>query len=81
MLQLPVGLSISVTIRVGNELGAGQPQRAKRAAYVGVALAGETTADMILIVYTILYSCSLQCYFNYPFSTIDPNCYWENIYH
>ena len=45
MLQLPVGLSISVTIRVGNELGAGQPQRAKRAAYVGVALAGETTAD------------------------------------
>ena len=29
-----------MTIRVGNELGAGQPQRAKRAAYVGVALAG-----------------------------------------
>ena len=40
-LQAPVGLSISVTIRVGNELGAGQPQRAKRAAYTGVLVASK----------------------------------------
>ena len=33
-VQLPLGLSIAGTVRVGNELGAGQPQKAKRAAYV-----------------------------------------------
>ena len=40
-LQAPLGFSISVTIRVGNELGAGQPQRAKRAAYTGVLVASK----------------------------------------
>ena len=40
-------MSISVTIRVGNELGAGQPQRAKRAAYAGVALAGMIFCHMV----------------------------------
>ena len=41
VFQVPLGFAFAVTVRVGNELGAGQPQRAKRAAYVSVALTSE----------------------------------------
>ena len=39
--QLGVGIGIAALIRVGNELGAGNPTAAKQAAYVSLALAGE----------------------------------------
>ena len=38
--QIPLGVSIAATIRVGNELGAGRPKTAKRAAYVTVGIGG-----------------------------------------
>ena len=38
--QVPLGIGISVSFRVGNELGAGNPQRAKRAAYVAIGITG-----------------------------------------
>ena len=38
--QIPLGVSIATTIRVGNELGAGRPRTAKRAAYVSVGVGG-----------------------------------------
>lgn len=38
--QIPLGVSIAATIRVGNELGAGRPRTAKRAAYVTVGIGG-----------------------------------------
>ena len=39
MLQIPLGIGISVTIRVGKELGAGNPRGAKRASFTAVAIA------------------------------------------
>ena len=38
--QLPLGLGIAGTIRVGNELGAGNPLRAKRASYTAIGIVG-----------------------------------------
>ena len=38
--QLPLGLGIAGTIRVGNELGAGNPLRAKRASYTAMGIVG-----------------------------------------
>ena len=46
-MQIPLGVSIAATIRVGNELGAGRPQTAKRAAYVTVGIGGMYTLIMI----------------------------------
>ena len=37
-LQLPFGFGIAVAVRVGNELGAGNPLAAKRAAFTGVII-------------------------------------------
>ena len=39
VLQIPMGIGISVTIRVGKELGAGNPRGAKRASFIAVAIA------------------------------------------
>ena len=39
VLQIPLGIGISVTIRVGKELGAGNPRGAKRASFTAVAIA------------------------------------------
>lgn len=41
LVQVPLGIATAASVRVGNELGAGQPLRAKKAAYVSVALGGE----------------------------------------
>ena len=38
IIQPALGLSIAVSIRVGNELGAGNPLGAKRASYTAVAI-------------------------------------------
>ena len=35
-LQPPIGFSIATSIRVGNELGAGNPNGAKKASYLAV---------------------------------------------
>ena len=40
IMQVPFGLSIAATVRVGNELGAGNPLRAKRAAYTAIGVVG-----------------------------------------
>lgn len=37
-LQLALGVGVAGTVRVGNELGAGNPIAAKRAAYTSVIL-------------------------------------------
>ena len=42
-LQLPLGIGVTATVRVGNELGAGNGKAAKRAAYISLALCGETS--------------------------------------
>ena len=39
VLQIPLGIGISVTIQVGKELGAGNPRGAKRASFTAVAIA------------------------------------------
>ena len=43
-MQVPLGLSIAANIRVGNELGAGNPLRAKRASYAAFIIAGRDTS-------------------------------------
>ena len=40
LVQFAFGVSTAANVRVGNELGAGNPSGAKRAAYVSIALAG-----------------------------------------
>ena len=59
--QLPLGLGISVTIRVGNELGAGNPLRAKRAAFTAVAIVGtiSISCDVFECINEVYYL--LQC--------------------
>ncbi len=42
ILQVPFGLSIAITIRVGNELGAGNPSAAKRASYTAIIIISES---------------------------------------
>ena len=41
-LQLALGVGVAATVRVGNELGAGNSTAAKRAAYISLALGGES---------------------------------------
>ena len=41
MVQVPLGISTAVSVRVGNELGAGNPKGAKRAAYVSCGVVSE----------------------------------------
>ena len=43
--QVPLGIGIAVSIRVGNELGAGNPKAAKRASYVALGMACEITLN------------------------------------
>ena len=40
VVQIAFGISMEATVHVGNELGAGNPIRAKRAAYISIAIAG-----------------------------------------
>ena len=41
MFQVSLGIATAVSVRVGNELGAGQPQRAKRSALVSIVMTCE----------------------------------------
>ena len=36
--KVPLAIAGAVTVRVGNELGAGNPLKAKRALYIGVVI-------------------------------------------
>ena len=38
--QIPLGLGTAASVRVGNELGAGNPQKAKRAAFAALVVQG-----------------------------------------
>lgn len=40
LLQIPYSIGTAVNIRVGNELGAGNPVSARRVSYIGVCMAG-----------------------------------------
>ena len=40
-LQLPYGVGTAVTVRVGNELGAGNPLKAKQATYTAFGITRE----------------------------------------
>ena len=48
--QIGVGIATAATVRVGNELGAGHPLRAKRAAYLSIALGGTMLCIALLIM-------------------------------
>ena len=36
--QIPLGISIAAGVRIGNELGAGNPLKAKRSSYIAMAV-------------------------------------------
>ena len=38
--QIPLGIGTAASVRVGNELGAGNPQKAKRAAFAALVVQG-----------------------------------------
>ena len=48
-LQNALSLSFAASIRVGNELGAGNTQRAKRVFHISLALAGERARHLIRV--------------------------------
>ena len=50
--QLPIGTGTAASVRVGNELGAGNPLRAKRASYTALGL-----QCMLSLIY-----CLSMCY-------------------
>ncbi len=41
MFQICAGMSVAINVRVGNELGAGNPLSAKRASYVAIIMQSE----------------------------------------
>ena len=48
-MQIPLGYGTALAIRVGNELGAGNPLAAKRAAFTGVII------ELIIAVVIMLF--------------------------
>ncbi len=49
-VQVPLGISIAISIRVGNELGAGNPTGAQRACYVACGIISESVLHHTLHV-------------------------------
>lgn len=49
-----MGVSVAATVRVGNELGAGNPTAAKRAAYINLVFGSELC---VYTQHTCLYMC------------------------
>ena len=47
MFQPPIGFSIATSIRVGNELGAGNPNAAKKASYLAVVCVCKYTLNCV----------------------------------
>ncbi len=37
-VQIPLSMATALTVRVGNELGSGNPRSAKRASYIGCGI-------------------------------------------
>ena len=68
IFKIPLGISITCGIRVGNALGAGKPTEAKRTAYTSLLLAGtfylhfainSVHSGTLFVICTKF--CSLQC--------------------
>ena len=55
MFQVSLGIATAVSVRVGNELGAGQPLRAKRSAYVSIVMTCEFMQSST--VHCIIFLC------------------------
>ena len=54
-IQFGLGVGVAATVRVGNELGAGNSTAAKRAAYISLALGGESVTlgcSKLVMLYT-----------------------------
>ncbi len=49
VFMLPLGISIAAAVRVGNLIGAGQPQRAQRAAWVALAVSGAVATGLAVV--------------------------------
>ena len=64
-MQIPLGVSIAATIRVGNELGAGRPRTAKRAAYVTVGIGGACA-----LTFTLYSLCLLAISYDVSHNTV-----------
>ena len=56
LFQPPIGFSIATSIRVGNELGAGNPNAAKKASYLAVVCVCKYTTYMYNIHHHGVYS-------------------------
>jgi MATE family multidrug resistance protein len=56
VFMMPISLGTAVTIRVGNELGAGEPVKAKRAAFVGLVI------DIVWVVFIVGLTVALKTY-------------------
>ena len=54
VFQVPLGIATAVSVRVGNELGAGQPLRAKRSAYVSIAMTCELMKSSMFHCITVI---------------------------
>ena len=48
--QIPLGISIAASVRVGNELGAGNPVGAKRAAYISIGVISQFLVQLHYLV-------------------------------
>ena len=46
--QPPIGFSIATSIRVGNELGAGNPNAAKRASYLAIVCVCKYASNVVI---------------------------------
>lgn len=62
---------MAATVRVGNELGAGNPTQAKRAAYISLALGGQSS---------FLLFCQLDANFNVVIASCCVNSKWNLLY-
>ena len=87
-VQLPLGLSIAGTVRVGNELGAGQPQKAKRAAYICILVTckreqmRDTTIVFAYVCYfaVMFFLCRHQCPCIGFAGPVCKKCDWQAFY-
>lgn len=51
--MIPLGISITGGVRVGNELGAGNPRQAKRAAYVSIGIVACNAIVQIIFLHSV----------------------------
>ena len=55
-MQPNIGLSLAVSIRVGNELGAGNPHGAKKASFVAIGCTRKYNSNITVYLFTAHHS-------------------------